>query len=147
MGYNIGSENKYYVRFLNHEVEPFIYRNTSTKNGWKQGESFLHEIEIRVNKGRIIYKPVISPSDSNYNTDGLLDLLLQIEGFRQPSGKKWRVPFSKDVKFNFDEFESFTEEEKIEELKKVVTKFVPVIQKVDRLLLENQHLLREWKGS
>jgi uncharacterized protein YqfB (UPF0267 family) len=145
LGYNIGSENKYYVRFLNPEVEPYIYRNTSTKNGWKQGESFLHEIVIQVNKGRIIYKPVLSPSDSTYNSDGLLELLLRIEGFRKPSGKKWRVPFSKDVKFNFDEFETLTEEEKSEELKKVLSKFLPIVQKVDRVLLENQHLLKEWK--
>ena len=74
-----------------------------------------------------------------------MELLLLIEGFRKPSGKKWRVPFSKDVKFNFDEFETLTEEEKSEELKKVLSKFLPIVQKVDRVLLDNRHLLKEWK--
>lgn len=144
-GYQIGSENKYYVRFLHPDVEPFIYRNTVVKNVWKQRESFLHEIEIRVKSGRILYKPVISPSDPDYNTDGLLDLLLQIEGFRQPWGKKWRVPIIKEVKFNFDEFESLTNDEKVEKLDKVLSKFIPFIQKVDQKFLEKQELLVQWK--
>ena len=88
---------------------------------------------------------MLSPSDPNYNTEGLLNLLLEIEGFRQPYGKKWRVPLMKDVKFDFDEFETLTDEEKIEKLEKVLSKFIPFIQKVDQKLLENQNLLKEWK--
>ena len=144
-GYQIGSENKYYVRFLHPDVEPFIYRNSVVKNGWKLRESFLHEIIISIKHGKFIYKPVLSPSDPNYNTNGLLNLLLEIEGFRQPYGKKWLVPLTKDVKFNFDEFETLTEEEKVEKLDKVMSKFIPFIQKVDQKLLENQKLLLEWK--
>lgn len=144
-GFQIGSENKYYVRFLHPEVSPLIYRNSVVKNGWKLRESFLHEFVISVNQGRIIYKPVISPSDPNYNSQGLLELLTQIEGFRQPFGKKWRVPLLKDVKFNFDEFESLTEDEKVEKLEKVVSKFLPFIQKVDEKLLENSELLNQWR--
>ena len=80
-GYQIGSENKYYVRFLHPDVEPFVYRNTVVKNGWKLRESFLHEIVISVRYGRIIYKPVLSPSDPNYNSEGLLNLLLEKNSF------------------------------------------------------------------
>lgn len=145
-GYHIGSENKYYVRFLHPDVEPLIYRNTVVKNGWKLRESFLHEIEIRVKSGRIIYKPVISPSDPDYNTEGLLELLKEIEGFRNPWGKKWRVPMMKEVKFNFDDFETLTDEEKVEKLDKVMSKFIPFINKVDQKLMENQKLLMDWKG-
>jgi len=145
-GYQIGSENKYYVRFLHPDVEPFVYRNTVVKNGWKLRESFLHEIVISVRYGRIIYKPVLSPSDPNYNSEGLLNLLLEIEGFRQPYGKKWRVPLMKDVKFNFDEFETLTDEEKVEKLDKVISKFIPFIEKVDQKLMENQKLLMDWKN-
>jgi hypothetical protein len=143
-GYVIGSENKYYVRFLHPDIDPLIYRNSVVKNGWKLRESFLHEIVISVRYGRIIYKPVLSPSDQNYNSDGLLNLLLEIEGFRQPYGKKWRVPIMKDVKFNFDEFETLTQEEKIEKLDKVISKFLPVIQKVDQKLLDNKSSLEMW---
>jgi hypothetical protein len=146
MGYNMGSDNKYYVRFLHPEVDPLIYRNSVVRNGWKLRESFLHELVISVRSNRIIYKPVLSPSDPNYNSDGLLSLLIEIEGFKQPIGKKWRVPLSKDVKFNFDEFETLTDEEKLEKLDKVISKFLPFIQKIDQKLLENQELLMQWKG-
>jgi uncharacterized protein YqfB (UPF0267 family) len=146
LGYQLGSDNKYYVRFLHPEVDPLIYRNNSIRNGWKLRESFLHEIEIRVKNGRILYKPVLSPSDPNFNSDGLLELLLEIEGSKQPSGKKWRVPIMREVKFNFDEFETFTNEEKLDKLDKVVSKFIPFIQKVDQKLIDNQKLLMDWKN-
>lgn len=144
-GYVLGSENKYYVRFLHPEVDPLIYRSSKVKNGWKLRESFLHEIEIRVKDGSIIYKPVISPADSDYNSEGLLELFLQLDGFRQPWGKKWRVPIMKKEKFNFDEFETLDEEERAEQLQKTLSKFMPLIDKVDKMLLENQNLLLDWK--
>jgi len=144
-GYTLGSENKFYVRFLNPQVDPFIYRNIKIKNGWKLGESLLHEFVISVKNGKISYRTVISPSDPNYNTEGLYELLMEVDRSKPPIGKQWRVFFNKNEKFNFDEFATLTDEKKSEELKRVLSKFLPIIQKVDKKLLENQHLLNEWK--
>ena len=144
-GFEIGSENKFYVRFLSPEVQPLVYINKKVKNGWKKRESFLHEIRLRVKSGVLVYVPVISPSDPEYDSDGLLNLLLEIDGFKTPSGKKWRVPFQKNVKFNYDEFESLTREEKKEKLQKFFDKILPSIKKIDRKLLDNSEQLMEWK--
>ena len=146
-GFEIGSENKFYVRFLSPEVQPLVYINKKVKNGWKKRESFLHEIRLRVKSGVLVYVPVISPSDPEYDSDGLLNLLLEIDGFKTPSGKKWRVPFQKNVKLNYDEFESLTREEKKEKLQKFFEKVLPSIKKIDRKLLDNSELLREWKDG
>ena len=143
-GYIIGSENKFLVRFLNPDLEPLVYRNKIIKNGWKLGESFLHEILIGTKVNKLTYKPVISPSDPEYNTEGLLGLMMEIEGFRQPYGKKWLVPFMKIEKVDYDGFESLTYEERRDKLEKAVDKFLPYIQKVDNKLLENRELLTEW---
>lgn len=144
-GFEIGSENKFYVRFLSPEVQPLVYINKKVKNGWKKRESFLHEIRLRVKSGVLVYVPVISPSDPEYDSESLLNLLLEIDGFKTPSGKKWRVPFQKNVKFNYDEFESLTREEKKEKLQKFFEKILPSIKKIDRKLLDNSELLMEWK--
>lgn len=143
-GFNLGSENKFYVRFLSPEVDPLIYRNKVVKNGWNQGESFLHEIVIGVNVNKITYKPVLSPSDENYNSEGLLNLLLEIDGARKPYGKKWRVPLMKIEKFDFDSFVALTMEERREKLELVVDKFIPLISKVDDKILQNKELLSYW---
>lgn len=144
-GFEIGSENKFYVRFLSPEVQPLVYINKKVKNGWKKRESFLHEIRLRVKSGVLVYVPVISPSDPEYDSDGLVNLLLEIDGFKTPPGKKWRVPFQKNVKFNYDEFESLTREEKKEKLQKFFEKILPSIMKIDKKLLENSEQLMEWK--
>jgi hypothetical protein len=144
-GFEIGSESKFYVRFLSPEAQPLVYINKKVKNGWKKRESFLHEIRLRVKSGVLVYVPVISPSDPEYDSDGLLNLLLEIDGFKTPSGKKWRVPFQKNVKFNYDEFESLTREEKKEKLQKFFEKILPSIKKIDKKLLDNSELLMEWK--
>ena len=144
-GFEIGSENKFYVRFLSPEVQPLVYLNRKVKNGWKQRESFLHEFRIRVKSGVLVYVPVLSPSDSEYNSDGLLDFLLEIDGFKTPSGKKWRVPFQKNIKFNYDEFESLSLEEKKERLQNFFDKVLPYIHKVDKKLLENSEVLLRFK--
>ncbi len=51
----------------------------------------------------------------------------------------------KDVKFDFDEFETLGVEEKVERLEMALSKFLPFIEKVDQKLLENRSLLERWK--
>ena len=141
-GYYIGSENKFYVRFLNPEVKPLIYFNKTVKNGWNKSESFLHEIRINVKSGLLIYKPVISPSDPEYDSDKLLEILMEIEGFRAPWGKKWRVPYQRNYKFNFEGLEGLTEDEMKEKLVQFFKKVLPTIKKVDDHLLKNESILK-----
>jgi len=143
-GYTIGSENKFLIRFLHPKVDPLVYRNKTVKNGWKLGESFSHEILIGTKVNKLTYKPVIAPADPEYNSEGLLSLLMEIEGFRQPYGKKWLVPFLKIEKVDYDGFESLTYEERREKLEKAVDKFLPHIQKVDNKLLGHQQQLQSW---
>lgn len=145
-GYNIGSESKIYIRFLSLEVEPLIYINKQIKNGWSKSESFLHEIRINLKRGLLIYKPVISPCDPSYNSDKLLELLMEIDGFRQPWGKKWRVPYQKNYKFNFDALEGLSDDEIKLKFAEFFNKILPQVKKVDEKLMEHRDLLLDLKN-
>ena len=55
-GWILGSENKYFVRFLTPKIKDLIYYNTETKNGWNKRESFLFEIVLYPSSNRFNFK-------------------------------------------------------------------------------------------
>lgn len=144
-GWLLGSENKYYVRFLTEPIKDLIYYNTDTKNGWNKRESFLFEIQIQPSTNKLIFKTVISPSDSNYNVERLQDILLEIEGFRKPWGQKWLVNYDKKEKFIYDDVETNSEEELRKIINEFYDKIIPIINKVENKLIENSIELKKMK--
>ncbi len=145
-GWLLGSENKYYVRFLTEPIKDLIYYNTETKNGWNKRESFLFEIQIQPSTNKLIFKTVISPSDSKYNVERLQDILLEIEGFRKPWGQKWLVNYDKKEKFIYDDVESNSEEELRKSINEFYDKITPIIIKVENKLVENSNELLKMKS-
>ena len=82
--WELGSVNKYYIRFLTPNIKNKIYINKEVKSGWKNQESFLFEIDVRdMSKGKdnIKFKTVIAPSDPNYDVRELENILCEIPGF------------------------------------------------------------------
>ncbi len=145
-GWLLGSENKYYVRFLTEPIKDLIYYNTETKNGWNKRESFLFEIQIQPSTNKLIFKTVISPSDSKYNVERLQDILLEIEGFRKPWGQKWLVNYDKKEKFIYDDVESNSEEELRKSINEFYDKITPIIIKVENKLVEYSNELLKMKS-
>ena len=144
-GWLLGSENKYYIRFLTEPIKDLIYYNTDTKNGWNKRESFLFEIQIQPSTNKLIFKTVISPSDSKYNVERLQDVLLEIEGFRKPYGQKWLVNYDKKEKFIYDDVETNSEEELRKSINDFYDKIIPIINKVENKLVENSNELMKMK--
>jgi hypothetical protein len=144
-GWLLGSENKYYIRFLTEPIKDLIYYNTDTKNGWNKRESFLFEIQIQPSTNKLIFKTVISPSDSKYNVERLQDILLEIEGFRKPWGQKWIVNYDKKEKFIYDDVETNSEEELRKSINEFYDKITPIIIKVENKLVENSNELMKLK--
>ena len=144
-GWLLGSENKYYIRFLTEPIKDLIYYNTDTKNGWNKRESFLFEIQIQPSTNKLIFKTVISPSDSKYNVERLQDILLEIEGFRKPYGQKWLVNYDKKEKFIYDDVETNSEEELRKSINDFYDKIIPIINKVENKLVENSNELMKMK--
>lgn len=145
LGFLVGSTNKFYVRFLTEKTKPLVYYNKIIKNGWKLGETFVFELVLQIKSGNIVIKPLISPSDPAYDRERLIEMLLSIKGFKEPKGKKWSAPYRKSEKVNFDEFETMTREEQKDYLTKLVSKFIPLIEKVEHKLLENKDELLQMK--
>lgn len=144
-GWLLGSENKYYIRFLTEPIKDLIYYNTDTKNGWNKRESFLFEIQIQPSTNKLIFKTVISPSDSKYNVERLQDILLEIDGFRKPYGQKWLVNYDKKEKFIYDDVETNSEEELRKSINDFYDKIIPIINKVENKLVENSNELMKMK--
>ena len=144
-GWLLGSENKYYIRFLTEPIKDLIYYNTDTKNGWNKRESFLFEIQIQPSTNKLIFKTVISPSDSKYNVERLQDILLEIDGFRKPYGQKWLVNYDKKEKFIYDDVETNSEDELRKSINEFYDKITPIINKVENKLVENSNELMKMK--
>ena len=144
-GWLLGSENKYYIRFLTEPIKDLVYYNTDTKNRWNKRESFLFEIQIQPSTNKLIFKTVISPSDSKYNVERLQDILLEIDGFRKPYGQKWLVNYDKKEKFIYDDVETNSEEELRKSINEFYDKITPIINKVENKLVENSNELMKMK--
>jgi len=83
-------------------------------------------------------KTVISPSDPQYNTSRLSEIFMKIDGFKQPSGKKWLVNHQKIVKFPFSKVDDLSEDEIELEFNKILDGFSPIIQSVEDKFIEHK---------
>jgi len=132
-GWILGSPGKKYLRFTTPDVQRHTYINQNS-NGWRNKESFLFEFVLNPEKDRMNTKIVISPSDSNYDTLRLSNILMELDGFKTPYGKKWLVNYQKLEKFPFSKIE---EEDEIRiEFNKILDKFQPVVEKVENQFIK-----------
>jgi uncharacterized protein YqfB (UPF0267 family) len=145
-GWRIGSENKYYVRFLTPKTEPFVFYNTETKNGWNKRESFLFEILLYPSTNKFNFKTVLSPSDSKYHTEKVEEILLSIPGFRESKGKKWLVNIDIKESFKFDEINNMSDEELRTSVNRFLDKISPTVEKVELKFEEEKDLLLSLKN-
>ena len=133
--WELGSENKYYIRFLTPRIKNKIYINKKVKNGWKNNESFLFEIDIRdISKGKnyIKFKTVIAPSDPNYEVRKLENILCEISGFvKKPKSTKWLVNKNKTMSFDYDNLIQ-NNEDLDKEIKKFFDQNQSIIDQVEK---------------
>tara|TARA_B100000795_G_C22751156_1_gene419487 strand:- start:146 stop:1348 length:1203 start_codon:yes stop_codon:yes gene_type:complete len=146
-GFIVGSENKYYVRFTTKKIHELTYYNRDKKNSWKLGESFLFEFVLRQKVNKFTFKPVISPCDSNYDTQRLSDIFMSIEGSKKPSGSKWLVHQNSVHKFDFNSINDGDEEDIKRELNKIIDKTMSMIEKYEKVFEDNKEELIQMKNS
>ena len=146
-GFIIGSENKHYVRFTTKKIQELTYYNKDVKNSWKLGESFLFEFVLRPKVNKFTFKPVISPSDSNYDTQRLSDIFMTIEGSKKPTGSKWLVHQNSVHKFDFNIINDGDEDDIKRVLNKIIDKTMIMIEKYEKVYEENKKELIKMKNS
>ena len=144
-GYLIGSSSKKRVRFTTQSILDLTYINKNVK-WWKNGESFLFEFILYEEKNKLIFKVVISPSDKYYDVNRLKEMLLEIEDFAEPRGKKWLVTHRKNYAYDYSSISDKTPDEIKEEMDKVIEKVMPVLSKVEAKFMENKKELLELKN-
>ena len=137
-GWILGSENKYYVRWLTPKIKDLIYYNSETKNGWNKRESFLFEVVLYPSTNKFNFKTVLSPSDSKYNSKRIEEILMEINGFRESKGKKWFVNIDKKENFNYEEIPSMSDNEMRTEVNKFFDKISPIIKSVEDKFMEHK---------
>ena len=137
-GWILGSENKYYVRWLTPKIKDLIYYNSETKNGWNKRESFLFEVILYPSTNKFNFKTVLSPSDSKYNSKRIEEILMEINGFRESKGKKWFVNIDKKENFNYEEIPSMSDNEMRTEVNKFFDKISPIIKSVEDKFMEHK---------
>ena len=145
-GWILGSENKYYVRFLTPTIKPFIYYNQK-KVGWNKGESFLFEIYLYPQSNKLNFKTVISPSEKPYNPQRFEEILLEIKGFRESKGNKWLVNKDKKQNFIYEDIPTMSDEEIEIIVNDFYDKITPIVKQVEEKLVENKKELQEMKNT
>jgi len=141
-GWVLGSPGKNYLRFTTPKILELTYIN-ELRNGWKNRESFLFEFVLDPEKDRINTKTVISPSDSNYNSNRLSELFIELDGFKSPTGKKWLCNYQKLERFPFSKVDEHTLEEIEIKFNKILDAFSVIVEKVeDKFLEHKEELLR-----
>ena len=141
----LGSSTSKYIRFTTAKILELTYINKNA-NGWKGRESFLFEFQL-YNKNKMTFRTVISPSDSNYETQRLSNFLSEIKGFKLPIGKKWLVNFSQSEKFTFFKIEDFTDEDIEQEVNEILDKYVSVFEEVQNKFIEYSEKLMKMKTN
>lgn len=144
-GLLIGSSSKNRVRFTTENISKLTYTNKNEK-WWKNGESFLFEFILNEEKNKLIFKVVISPSDKEYNVNRVKDILLEIDGFKEPRGKKWLVTLTKNFNYDFSSISDKTIDEISEDLIKILDKVISLVFIVENKFLENKDELLDLKN-
>ena len=144
-GLLIGSSSKKRIRFTTKNISELTYINKNEK-WWKNGESFLFEFILNEEKNKITFKIVISPSDKEYDVDKVKNILKEIEGFKEPRGKKWLVTFTKIFKYDFSTISDKTSDEISDELNEIFEKIIPFVDKVENKFMEHKDELLDLKN-
>jgi len=144
-GLILGSQGKSVLRFTTQKISELTYVNQNT-NGWRNKESFLFEFVMNPPKNRMNSKIVISPSDPKYDTTRLSEILMEIDGFKQPSGKKWLVNYQKLVKFPFSKVDEMSREEIEQEFNNLLDGFIPIVKIVEEKFIEHEEEILKMKN-
>ena len=102
---------------------------------------------LRQKVNKFTFKPVISPCDSNYDTQRLSDIFMSIEGSKKPSGSKWLVHQNSVHKFDFNSINDGDEEDIKRELNKIIDKTMSMIDKYEKVFEDNKEELIQMKNS
>lgn len=141
----LGSESRFTIRFLTESTKDFMYTSKS-KNGYNKRETFLFELTLKDSNNSIKFNTVINHSQDEYDFDRLNQILQEIDGFREPIGKKWIVHFDKKEKFPFDKLNELTNEEIVQKLNRFLDKIEPIVIKVENKFLEHSDELMRMKN-
>ena len=136
-GWILGSQSKVYLRFTTTKISELTYINKNS-NGWRKKESFLFEFVLNPKKNRINTKTVISPSDSNYDTERLSEILMELDGFGEPSGKKWLCNYQKLNSFPFSKTDDLSIEEIEKKFNKILDEFSLIVDMVESTFENNK---------
>lgn len=145
-GWILGSISKVYIRFLTKPIEKYIYYN-KTSNGWKNGESFLFEIQLSTEKrNKIYFKTVISPCDKNYNRKRFEEIVSSIEGFKKSRGSSWSSCKNIPGKLDYQLIHSISDDEVRVIINSFLDKCVDTIKLVEEKLISHSDELIKMKN-
>ena len=146
-GWIEGSTNKHYVRFYTEKIKDFIHYNKTVKNGWKKNESFLFEFQIYPPTNKLNFVTVISPSDPDYDTEKIQNILLEIDGSKKGIGKKWIVNFRVNTKFDYEEVSNLSDEEINKIVNDFFDKITKIVEKVENKFVEHKTVLLQMNNK
>ena len=130
------------VRFLTNAIKSLIYISKDKKYGWKEGESFLFEIEFDASSNKIQFKTVILVSTDKYDFKRLEKMLLEINEFKEAQEPRWLVNRIESEEFTLKDIPSMSDDA----IKEIVNSFydnkiAPIVKQVEKKLLQHKEEL------
>ena len=127
----IGSPSKNYVRFTTSKIQEVTYYNKNKGSGWQLGETFLFELQLQQDSGRIAFKTVFCPTDDEYDNTKMINLIIEATNSTRKMGAKWIVPYISGHDFNFY---NQNEEETELNFEAILEDIIPTINKIEKYL-------------
>lgn len=136
-GWMEGSSSKTYLRFLTKELKDVIplYKDGS---GWRGGESFVFELIFGSEK-YVVFQAAVSPG---IYSNSLKEILMGVEGAKEPGGKKWFAFFNTKMTVNYLKLSEMDGEELNAKVKAFIKKVEPIVIAVEKQIIKNKELIK-----
>lgn len=142
-GFIIGSPSKSFVRFTTSKIKDVTYYNKNKGSGWQLGETFLFELYLQQDSGRISFKTVFCPTDDEYDNTKMINLAIEATNSTRKMGAKWIVPYMSHHDFNFY---NQNEEETELNFEAILEEIIPIINKIENKLMDHKEELLKLKN-
>lgn len=133
------STNKNYLRFTTAKLRSLLPNYEYQKGGWPKKEPFLFELSFW-SADKISFTACVSPGGI---AEYLKELILSLDGAKQPKGKLWFTFFNEKMKFNFTDFHSLDEEVIKASVNKYLDKINAHVTNIENILVANEQQIRQ----
>ena len=127
--------------FTTSKIQEITYYNKIKKHALE--ESFVFELRLNPEPGRISFKTVIGPTDPEYDNTKIINLVIEATNSTRKLGLIWKVPHISHYDFNF--YNDNKEEIELN-FEAILEEIIPLVNKIEDKLMDHKEELLKLKN-